>query len=246
MKMSSALLCVLILISLSVGCAMQPKQSQPLQVMVLTGGHGYDQPQFEEMFGSFNGVEVTYAELDKDGSSFDDISDWNYDAMVFYHFRMPISPTSQANVLKLTEKGIGIVALHHGIAGFPDWPQWRQIVGAKYFLKDTQEDGTLWKRCTYKHDVEIAVEPADTSHPITRGVTPFVILDEAYKGYRLEPDNHLLLTASHPECQKEIGWTRTFKQSRICYIQLGHGKDAYENPAYRKLLNQAIRWTAQK
>ncbi len=245
MKVSYALLCVLILTSLFAGCAMQPKQSQPLQVIVFTGGHDYDQPQFEEMFDSFNGVEITHAELDKDGSDFDDISNWDYDVMVFYHFQMPISQTSQTNFLKLTEKGTGIVTLHHGIAGFPDWLQWRQIVGAKYFLKNTEEDGTVWKRCTYKHDVEIAVEPADTSHPVTHDVAPFVILDEAYKGYRLEPGNHLLLTANHPESQQQNGWTRTFNQSRVCYIQLGHGKDAYENPAYQKLLQQAIRWTAQ-
>lgn len=245
MKTIWMFLAVLLFIGLLSGCEMSPS-SRPVRVMVLTGGHGYDQPQFEEMFDSLDNVKITHVTLDKDGGAFDNIFLWPYDVMVFYHFRMPISETSQANLIKLTENGAGIVVLHHGIAGFPEWPQWRKIVGAKYFLKDTQEDGTLWKRCTYKHDVEMAVQPEDTRHPVTRGVSPFIILDETYKGYRLEPDNHLLLSTPHPASQRQIGWTRTFNRSRICYLQLGHGKDAYGNPAYRKLLGQAIDWTAKK
>lgn len=246
MKMQYGLLCVLIMIGLLVGCAMHPKQAQPLRVVVLTGGHDYDQPQFEEMFDSFDNVEITHAALDNNGTFFDQFDAEPYDVLVFYNFRMPISKTSQSKFIKLTEQGTGLVILHHAIAGFPDWPQWRQIVGAKYFLQDTEEEGQVWKRCTYKHDVSIPVDLADPQHPLTRDVKPFTILDETYKGYRLEPDNHLLLTADHSASQQEIGWTRTFNQSRICYLQLGHGKDAYENPAYRKLLHQAIRWTANK
>ena len=244
MKVFYGLMCILIAIGLSAGCAMHPKQAQPLHVMVLTGGHDYDQPQFQEMFDSFDNVEIAHAALDNNGTFFDEFDDDLYDVIVFYNFRRPISKTSQCNFIKLTEQGTGLVILHHAIAGFPDWPQWRQIVGAKYFLQDTEEDGQMWKRCTYQHDVEMPVDIAAPQHPVTCGVKPFIILDETYKGYRLEPDNHLLLTADHPASQRQIGWTRTFNQSRICCIQLGHGKDAYENPAYRKLLRQAIHWTA--
>lgn len=244
MKACYTTLCALIVIGLFGGCTPQPAPSGPLNICVVTGGHGYDKARFQDMFADADGLQLTYTELDQDGSSFDDISRWDYDVMIFYNFRMPIAQASRENLIQLTHRGTGFVILHHGIAAFPDWPQWRKIVGAKYFLKDTEEDGILWKRCTYQHDVDIPIEPADTSHPVTRGIVPFVIFDETYKGYRLEAGNHLLLTTDHPAGQKEVAWTRTFNQSRICYIQLGHGQGAYENPHYRKLLQQAVRWTA--
>jgi type 1 glutamine amidotransferase len=32
---------------------------------------------------------------------------------------------------------------------------------------------------------------------------------------------------------------------KVIYIQLGHGPSAYSNPNYRKLIQQAIEWSAR-
>lgn len=237
------LICLIVCL---IGCHTPHKQPSAVRALVLTGGHDFDQAPFYEMFNALDNSEPTFATLDPEGRFFDDISHWPYDVIVFYNFRMPISDKSRENLIKLTENGVGIVVLHHALAGFPDWPEWRQIAGAKYFLADTEEDGILWKRCTYQHDVRLPVHVQDTRHPVTDGISDFEILDETYKGYRLESGNHLLLTADHPLCQKEIGWTRTYHNARVCTLQSGHGKDAYENPAYRRLLQQAICWCAKK
>ena len=45
---------------------------------------------------------------------------------------------------------------------------------------------------------------------------------------------------------KLIGWAKTYEAARVVYLQLGHDHFAYENPNYRQLLRQAIRWTAGK
>ena len=39
---------------------------------------------------------------------------------------------------------------------------------------------------------------------------------------------------------------RTEKNSRFVYLQLGHGPSAFNNPDYRKLRAQSIRWTAKR
>jgi hypothetical protein len=236
-------ICLLVCFS---GCCQPHKQPSAVRALVLTGGHDFDQAPFAEMFNALDNIEPTFATLDPEGRFFDDINGWSYDVIVFYHFNMPISAQSRKNLTQLTENGVGIVVLHHALAGFPDWPAWRKVAGAKYFLADTQEDGVLWKRCTYQHDVALPVHVHDARHPVTAGVADFEILDETYKGYRLENGNHLLLTANHPLSQKEIGWTRTYRNARICSLQSGHGKDAYENPAYRSLLRQAICWCAKR
>lgn len=235
-----------LLVTLMGGCCMRPNSPAPVRALILTGGHGYEQAPFEAMFNSFETIEPTFAVLDPEGHGFETISDWPYDVIVFYHFDRSLTEKSRENLLKLTENGVGIVVLHHALAGFPEWPEWRNIAGATYFLKDTQEDGTLWPACTWQHDVRLSVHVEDTAHPVTAGVADFEILDETYKGYRLEPGNHLLLTSDHPLIQKEIGWTRTYENSRICALQSGHGPEAYANPAYRTLVLQAIRWCAAK
>jgi type 1 glutamine amidotransferase len=39
---------------------------------------------------------------------------------------------------------------------------------------------------------------------------------------------------------------KTYRNSRVCYLQSGHDETAYQNPNYRTLVVRAIRWTAEK
>jgi len=217
-----------------------------VRVLVITGGHGFDEKAFYKMFADFESFEIDHVKIKKECTYFDDISQWSYDVVVFYNFRNKLSGKGRKNLLKLCNKGIGMIVLHHAIAGFPEWPMWPKIVGAQYFLEDTEIDGKVRKRCTYKHDVTFHVKAASSKSMVTAGLKDFEILDETYKGYRLESDDQILLTTDEPDSQEEIGWIRSFKKSKVCFIQLGHGPSAYENKSYRKLLSQAITWTAGK
>ncbi len=42
------------------------------------------------------------------------------------------------------------------------------------------------------------------------------------------------------------GWVKTAERSPIVYIQHGHDKVAWDNPAWQKLVVNAIKWTASK
>jgi type 1 glutamine amidotransferase len=50
----------------------------------------------------------------------------------------------------------------------------------------------------------------------------------------------------HPAGSSLIGWTKTAGASRICYLQPGDGPDTYASEHYRQLLENAIRWAAEK
>ena len=39
---------------------------------------------------------------------------------------------------------------------------------------------------------------------------------------------------------------RPWEKSRVVVIQLGHGREAHENPTYRKLVRNATLWAAGK
>jgi len=218
----------------------------PLKVAVLTGGHPFTEKPFLALFEGHEGIEFTQVPLKDDSEIFEDISAWPYDVIVFYNMSQKISEKRQQNFLKLLDRGVGIVALHHAIAAYSDWPEFRKIIGTRYFIKDISENGVTYPASQWEHGLDIPIHIADPDSPVTQGIKDFTVHDETYKGYLLEPDNHYILTTDHPKSQKEIGWTRIYRKSKVCYIQMGHGDSIFADPNYHCLLSQAIRWTAQK
>jgi len=220
-----------------------PRSTGPLNVAVLTGGHGFQREPFFEMFKAFKGIKHTEVQLKDHSEIFEDISDWDYDVVVMYNMTQNISQKRQDNFKKLLDRGIGFVALHHNIGAFQKWGEFKKISGGKYYLKPTKEGEVERRGSTYKHDIDMEIKIADRSHPITRGLKDFVIHDEGYKYCGFEKDNHVLLTTEHAASDKTLAWARRYGKARVCGIMLGHDGKAYANPNFRKLLSQAIQWS---
>lgn len=91
----------------------------------------------------------------------------------------------------------------------------------------------------------VHVKVTDPGHPVARGVQHFVIHDETYKGFDVAPNVKPLLNTEEPLSGPVIGWIKQNGKSRWVYLQLGHDHFAYENPNYRQLAHQAIRWVAK-
>lgn len=213
-----------------------------MRVLVVTGGHAFDRPAFRDLFAAMPEYEVTFHNLKDESEVFEDISDWPHDVLVLYNMSQAISEKRRENFLSLLDRGVGLVVLHHAIAAFNDWPEYWKIIGARYFLKDTEVEGKTIPKSTYRHDVVIPCKIEDPDHPVTAGLQDFSVQDETYKGFLVEPDNHLLLSENHPDAQREAAWTRQYKNARVCYIQLGHDKLSFNDENYRTLVRQAIRW----
>ena len=218
-----------------------PSEEEKIKVIVLTGGHSFERDSFFKLFEGYDDIEYTEFQLKDDSEIFEDVNDWDYDVIVLYNMSKGISRQRRRNFSSLLRnQGVGLVALHHMMGAYPDWPRYRRITGAKYFLEET--DGH--RASTYKHDLDLNVHIEDNSHPITRGMSDFQIHDEGYKYCGFEDDNHVLFTTEHPDCDKTIGWVRNVGKARVCGMMLGHDHYAYQNPNYRKLVARAIRWTA--
>ena len=39
-------------------------------------------------------------------------------------------------------------------------------------------------------------------------------------------------------------WIKTYKNSPVVYLQFGDGPEAYQNPNFRRILSQAIKWAS--
>lgn len=167
-----------------------------------------------------------------------------YNVVVLYDMSQNITEAQKARFSSLFDKGVGLVVLHHALVSYQKWPEYEQIIGGRYQEPDPNQGGVVTEAVGWKHDEEIPVVVVATNHPVTAGLKDFVIHDEIYWGFRVGKDVTPLVSTTHPKSGKPLAWARTQGKSRVVYVQLGHGKEAFENLNYRKLLAQSIRWTA--
>jgi len=224
----------LILISISVS-------AKKLNILVVTGGHGFDEKSFFEMFDSFQDINYTKLVQQEANAQLGTIDPKTFDAVVFYDMPKTIEEKDKANYYTLLKLGKGMVFLHHSQCSYQDWSEYKTIVGGKY-----HEEQNTPQTSTYQHDVKFTVKISDPRHPVTRGIKDFEILDEVYGNTEVLPSVTPLLTTDHPLSSKTIGWTHQIEKSRIVYIQPGHDKNSYFNPNYQKLVRQAIEYVAAK
>lgn len=170
------------------------------------------------------------------------------------------------------EAGKGVVALHHALAGWPTWDEYHEWLGGRFLYHPGPVRGADWPDSGYRHDVAYRAEVV-ADHPVTTGLPPhFDLTDELYLCPVFEGDVTPLLRSSatftrdhfwsadlatrgqmfanqgweHPPGSNLIGWAKQALASRLVYLQPGDGPSAYENPHVRRLLENAIRWVADR
>lgn len=178
----------------------------------------------------------------------------------------------KAGLRRLLEAGKGVVALHHALAGWPSWPDYHEWLGGQFLYHPGKVRRQDWPDSGYRHDVTHRLSPVG-DHPVTAGLPEsFELSDELYLCPVFESDVTPLLRSSarfdrdefwsadlavqgrlfdregwqHPGGSNLVGWTKQALGSRLVYLQLGDGPSAYDNPHYRRLVENAIRWVAEK
>ena len=241
--MKNLLLFILVLFSFSMTSEAGNDNPKPIRVLLITGGHSYNEETFNAMFKSF-GEAVTFqiAEFPSALDMFLPESRDKYDVLVFYHMWQTISEEQKRIFIDCISQGKPVVALHHSICAFDDWEEYRHIIGGKYFHKPTIIDGKEYPACTYIHDLHFRAAVVDKNNPVTEGVKDFDLFDETYKGYWIEPGVTPILTTTDTTSTHVIGWTKKYGKARIVTLQSGHDSPTFENPAFRQILIQSIRW----
>ena len=210
-----------------------------IKVAVVTGGHAFDVPGFHALFRALPDVDPYVQHIEDFCCDCAKVKD-AYHVLLFYNMHKAMPTGEEPWPMRDRKKAIeslgqtdqGIFLLHHGILSHTDWPLFQQIVGIP--------DRTI----TPHVGQTIHVDIADRDHPITRGLEPFDIQDEAYQMNGAEGESHVLLTTGHPLSLPTIGWTRQYRRSRVFCLQLGHDALAYTHPSFQTLLGRGIQWCA--
>ncbi len=217
-----------------------------IRMAIIVGGHGYDKKNFPAMFEAMKDLDYEIRPAQEKGKPhlFDDANSFPYDVILLYNMNNKLTAAQGKNFLKLLDKGVGLVVLHHAITGFQDWPGWPDLIGARYFLKNEIFRGAQGARSIWKDDVDLKMHVENANHPITRGLQDYEICDETYGKWRFLPGNVLLVSTEHPLSNKQIAWVRPQGSRRVFAMQSGHGPLAWKNKGFRHLLSQGIRWAA--
>jgi len=224
-------------VTLPASISLDPKDKNALRVLLVTGGHSHEQ-SFYAVLDERRDLIVT---VDPHPAGFNGDLVKEYDCVVLYDFITGELPEKQQqNLQTYIASGKGMVVLHHAIADFQSWTWWwRDVVGGRYLMQDEAPA----KASTYLHDQDLEVTPVG-QHPIVKGLPPMYMHDETYKGMWHAPGLEVLLTTNHPTSDELLAWIGPSKTSRVVCIQLGHGREAHENPWYRELVHRAVLWSA--
>lgn len=217
-----------------------PPRPDKIRLLIVTGGHGFERDPFFTVFKAYPDMTFTEVKQPEALKWYTAEKSGEYDVMVWYDLWDDAKPADLENLKKLLEKGKPLVAVHHSIANYQDWPEAIKILGGKFFTKPAGSRGTS----TYKEGIQMKIQVADPNHPVTRFMKDYDIHDEGYGKMEFLPGTHTLLTTDSPHADKAVAWTHTYGKSPVVYIEGGHDHFAYENPNFRRLVGQAIRFVA--
>jgi len=212
---------------------------EKINTAVITGGHPFDVPSFHALFRTMRQVDFYPQALEDFVADEGRVREF-YDVVVFYNFhREPPSETerrwgkaTREAIEELTTSPRGILVLHHALLAFPNWPFWSDLIG----IAD--------RSFGFHMNQTVLVEIADPEHPVTRGLSPWTMIDETYTMAEPGQGSHVLLTTYHLNSMKALAWARSAGQARVLCIQSGHGHEAYSNRNFRILIERSIQWLA--
>ena len=224
-------------------CTFSQKKKDPVRVLLITGGHGFDKEPFYAFVKSLPGCTVTEVKHPNALAMFRPENRASYDVALFYDMPKTISEQEKKDFTDCLKEGKGIVIWHHAYCSYQDWPEYQTIIGGRYHEEPwTDSNGVVQPASTYMHDVQFRVKVADKNHPVTKGIEDFDILDEAYGRGSVNPGVHVLLATDEPLSTPSVAWTNSYGKSKVVTILLGHDNHAWTNPDFEKLLIQAIMW----
>ncbi|MGI9030449.1 MAG: ThuA domain-containing protein [Ilumatobacteraceae bacterium] len=248
-----------------------------MDVLVVTGGHPFEAEPFFAVFDALAGIEWHGATAPEPG----------HDVVVFYD--LPglrftradppaelLEPTAdqRAVIDQLCADGVGLVFLHHAVAGWPAWPEYAELIGGRFHYQPGRLGGVDYPDSGYVFDVTHTVEVLAPEHPVCAGLgKEFTLTDELYCFPVLADDVTPLMRTTfdtadparfssadlairgrrdsndgwtHPPGSDLVAWVRQAGRSRVVYLQFGDGPVTYADPSFRCALANAIDWTGHR
>lgn len=213
---------------------------KPLKVCILSGCETYQSekslPPFQEWLEKNYNVRCTRLTM----KAVDDLPGLEQldacDVAFVFIKRMQLKGEQLERFKKYSTSGRPIVAVRTASHAVQTWLEFdREVLGGNY--RSHHPVGPVT-------EIEVTVEAKE--HPILNGVELATAGDALYKNDGHAADINVLLRGAIPDQPAEaLAWTRQFHGGRIFYTSLG-AQDTFEKPAFRRMLANALFWTARR
>ncbi len=214
---------------------LQTKAENPVRALIVTGGHEHD----AAFYSIFDGYDISSVVEPSSRAYRKDLRTL-FDTVVMYDSNQEIDDAERKNLAEFLESGKGLVVLHQALGNYNSWRWWYEtVVGGRYLLTADQGLG----KSTQTPKQELFIKRVE-QHPVTAGIGPMHLWDETYKGMWISPDVTVLLRTDNPTSDGPVAWISPYTKSRVVTVQLGHDGRAHNDPGYRRLVRNALLWSA--
>ena len=199
--------------------------------VLLLGGRGHDWKTFHAVISQVltktGNFEVTLSDQ-LDDLKAETIKQYN--VVLFYGSGGDFTdPKQEQGLGDFVQGGGGLVGVHATDAFKQSDVYWR-LLGGRF---TTHGGGKFWLRIE------------DQKHPITAPLADFEINDETYQNqYHPEFKLHSLGRIDRGQEQQSMVWAQEFGKGRVFNTTLGHGKEAFDNPQFQRLVVRGLYWAA--
>jgi hypothetical protein len=164
----------------------------------------------------------------------------NVDGIFFLvHREAPLADQQKTELAEFIRGGKGLVAAHTGLTALDSWPEFAEIIGAKYGGHPISGPGRVIN--------EQPTFPAVKHFPAT-----FDFRDEFYLPDGLSRENvDVLLRLDTSEIEREgfqagmdypLAWAKNYGQGRVFYSSFSHDAATWDRRDVQLMYFEAIRW----
>ena len=138
-----------------------------------------------------------------------------------------MTDATQHTFVDYVHRGGGLLAIHSGTAEYRETTKLRRLLGGVFVHHP--------KQCP------VTVTPK-AGHLLTAGSITFTLQDEHYFMEMGEEPVDIFLTSKSEHGEQPAGWTRTEGDGRVCVLTPGHNVEVWLEPAYQRLITNAMQW----
>lgn len=153
-----------------------------------------------------------------------------YDAVLIYTTSGALTEDQEKGLVGFVEGGKGLVGIHSATDSFKNSDAYWKLLGGRFI----GHGGGKFK-----------VKITGKSHAIVQGLKDFEISDETYR-HKFHPDSKLVVLMRREEDGEPASWVQYVGKGRVFVTGLGHGKEAWENPAFQEMMVRAMDWSTKK
>lgn len=154
-----------------------------------------------------------------------------YDVFLDYMHGGKLTDEQTESVIEFVKDGNALVGVHSAAVDKKS-PEFIELLGGKYIGHSDEGPSEVFL--------------FDTIHPITESMEDFEIVDEIYKLEYKSNTFQVLIESEVEGTVYPVCWIKEYGKGKVTFLSLGHGRQAFENENFQKLVIRMVKWATGK